>query len=103
MPLSPMKSLIVFVKNPIPSTVKTCLQTRYAPEQVTAFYIAFMHDVLERPGGGGQGTHPAGLRGGRDRTRQGRWAAGNAHGGVERRQGSHTVGWMGSGERTRRG
>ena len=68
MPLSPMKSLTVFVKNPIPRTVKTRLQTRYAPEQVTALYIAFARDVLERPGGGGQVSHPAGLRGGRDRT-----------------------------------
>ena len=43
-----MKSLIVFVKNPIPGAVKTRLQTRYAPEQVAALYAAFVHDVLER-------------------------------------------------------
>ena len=43
-----MKSLIVFIKNPIPGAVKTRLQTRYAPEQVAALYAAFVRDVLER-------------------------------------------------------
>lgn len=43
-----MKSLIVFVKNPIPGAVKTRLQTRYAPERVAALYAAFVRDVLER-------------------------------------------------------
>ena len=43
-----MTSLIVFVKNPIPGSVKTRLQTRYAPDQVAALYTAFVRDVLER-------------------------------------------------------
>ena len=42
-----MTALIVFVKNPIPGSVKTRLQTRYAPEQVAALYAAFVRDVLE--------------------------------------------------------
>ena len=43
-----MKSLIVFVKNPIPGAVKTRLQTRFAPDQVVALYTAFVRDVLAR-------------------------------------------------------
>ncbi len=43
-----MTALIVFVKNPIPGSVKTRLQTRYAPEQVAALYAAFVRDVLAR-------------------------------------------------------
>lgn len=43
-----MTTLIVFVKNPIPGAVKTRLQTRYAPDQVAALYIAFVRDVLAR-------------------------------------------------------
>ncbi len=43
-----MTSLIVFVKNPIPGSVKTRLQTRYAPDQVAALYTAFVRDVLAR-------------------------------------------------------
>lgn len=43
-----MTSLIVFVKNPIPRSVKTRLQTRYAPDQVAALYTAFVRDVLAR-------------------------------------------------------
>ena len=79
-------------KNPIPGAVKTRLQTRYAPEQVAVLYVAFVRDVLERPGGDGQGSHTAGLRGGRDRT----WPGGDG-------QGSHTAGRMGGEDRTRRG
>ena len=43
-----MTSLIVFVKNPIPGSVKTRLQVRYAPERVAALYTAFVRDVLAR-------------------------------------------------------
>ena len=43
-----MTTLIVFVKNPIPGSVKTRLQTRYAPDQVAALYTAFVRDVLAR-------------------------------------------------------
>ena len=43
-----MTALIVFVKNPIPGSVKTRLQTRYAPDQVAALYTAFVRDVLAR-------------------------------------------------------
>ena len=43
-----MNALIVFVKNPIPGTVKTRLQTRYTPEQAAAIYTAFVCDTLHR-------------------------------------------------------
>ena len=43
-----MTTLIVFVKNPIPGSVKTRLQTRYGPDQVAALYTAFVRDVLAR-------------------------------------------------------
>jgi len=43
-----MNALIVFVKNPIPGTVKTRLQTRYSPEQSAAIYTSFVRDALNR-------------------------------------------------------
>ena len=43
-----MNALIVFVKNPIPGTVKTRLQARYTPEQAAAIYTAFVCDTLHR-------------------------------------------------------
>lgn len=39
--------LTVFVKNPIPGTVKTRLQTRYTPHQAAGIYRAFILDTLE--------------------------------------------------------
>ena len=38
--------LVVFVKNPVPGTVKTRLQARYTPEQAADFYRAFILDTL---------------------------------------------------------
>ena len=39
--------LTVFVKNPVPGTVKTRLQTRYTPHQAAGIYRAFILDTLE--------------------------------------------------------
>ncbi len=41
-----MNHLIVMVKNPIPGSVKTRLQTRYTSEQAAAIYRVFVLDTL---------------------------------------------------------
>jgi uncharacterized protein len=45
-----MTDLIVFLKAPVPGTVKTRLQTRYSPEEAATLYRAFIHDGLETSG-----------------------------------------------------
>ena len=41
-----MNALIVVVKNPVPGSVKTRLQSRYTPEQAAQIYTAFVKDTL---------------------------------------------------------